>query len=73
LVHLLSLQCATGGRRPAGRDAINQNQMLCTMGLQRLAGAMRPVQNIIPLVRVMEGTEDNAADQFQIIFRQCIP
>ena len=46
--------------------------MLGPMRDQRLAGADRTIQHVIPCVRIVERAEDNAADQFEVMLGQPI-
>ena len=71
-VHLLGLGRPASGRGTAGRNGIDQHQMLRAVCHQRLAGAGGAVPDIVPLGRIMEGAEDDAADQRQVILGQAI-
>jgi hypothetical protein len=69
-VHLLGLGGAARGGGAAGRDRVDQHEMLRAMGDQRLAGAHRAVHHVVPGRRVVEGAEDDAANELEPVFGQ---
>ncbi len=68
-VHLFGGVGAARGRRAAGRDAVDQHQMLRAMRRQRLAGADGGIPDLIPFGGIVKRAEDHAADQLQPVGR----
>lgn len=73
LVHLLGFRGPPAGRSAARRDRIDQHQVACAMGGKCAAGADGGILHVVPLVRVVEGPEDDAAGQGEATLRQGLP
>ena len=62
-IHLLGFRSAASGRGTAGRDGIDQHQVLGPMRHQRLAGARGTIPHVIPFGGIVKRAKDHAADQ----------
>mmetsp|Transcript_7399 Transcript_7399/g.12465 ORF Transcript_7399/g.12465 Transcript_7399/m.12465 type:complete len:317 (-) Transcript_7399:1155-2105(-) len=70
LVHLLRLVRAARCRGAAGRNAVDQHQMLRPVRRQRFAGAQAGIHHVIPHGRIVKGAKHDTSNDFQITLGQ---
>lgn len=69
--HLFGLAGPPSSWCAAGRDGIDQNQMLRAVRNKRLAGALRSVQHILPSLWIVKRAEQDTANQGKVMPTGC--